>query len=486
MDLYLSVKGRFNNYFNERSSVKKSDWLLLGTIVAVCCLFFYQGYDLDITLRHSQKLLELIFQGRPQHFYGEVYQAAMSGFYYNDPTVGHAANYNFLLYLMLSIVIAPLFIIENLFSISISISFYALYTKIIIVFFSIASAFILKKIGLKFKLGEQRSNWLAFAFISSPVILFGSTTFGQLDIFSVFFLCLALLKYFNKEYYKFCGYMAIAIDLKLFAVLAFIVLILLIEKSFFQIIKYLLSGLSLLLLESFIFSFSEGKAATSLGMSAIYSFKDRIFASGFVSITNVSYIIVGMIIIVSLAYMKKVENDQEMQIYGVLFPLAMYAVFFGFILWHPQWLCIMVPFVTLATFSFPNFKIGMYLEIAWGLGYIITSALFFTNNVDTAMLNQGILSIITNFKIPEMNPTIFTSLFMDKLGLPNTLYTSIFFGSMLMILLSKISFKHKELKLVEDEIEPVTRGFMWSRMLVICIFLVPAFFSYLSQFLSSM
>lgn len=482
MNLYISIKNKMNRYFNEKSSVEKSDWLFLGSLVVICCFLFYQSYDMPITIRHSQKLLELILKARPQHFYGEVYDAAMSGYYFNDPSVVHAANYSFLLYLIESIIISPLFIFENLFNISLSLSFYVFYTKIIMVFFTIASALILKKIGLKFNLGVQRSNWLAFAFISSPIILFGSTTFGQFDMISIFFLLIALLKYFNKEYYKFCGYIAIAINIKPFAVLTLLVLIILIEKRFFQIIKYLLSGVSLLLIENFIFSFSQGKAETVSGMATVYDFKGRVFASGFVTMANVSYIIVGMVIIISLAYMKKIKSDEELQVYGILFPLAMYTVFFGFILWHPQWLCIMVPFVSLATFSFANFKLNMYLEIAWGVGYILTSVLYFVNNVDTAMINQGLLSTITNVKIELSNPTFFTELFCNKFNIPISFYVSIFFGSMLMILLSKIPFQRKKLGLVDDKIEPITRGFMWGRMLVICIFLIPTFINYFSQF----
>lgn len=481
MKTYLSAKKKLNNYFLVMDDVKRSDYMLLGGILLICCLFFCQKYDLSITIKHSITMIEGFLKGRPQHFYGDVYQNAVSGYYLGEASAVNAANYSYLLYFALAIINLPLFLIEKLFRFSIPMYLYIQWAKIFIVLVILGTGYIMKQIGLKLNMSHQRSNWLAFAFISSPILLFGSTTFGQIDIFSIFFLCLAMLKYFEKDYYKFCAFMAIAIELKLFAILAFVVLIFLIEKRLLQIIKYLLCGLSLYLIETFIFSFSGGKKLTSIIMAATYNFKGRIFNSGIYVFHFVSFIMLGFIIILVLAYKKEIKTDDEHKAYGILFPLAMYTVLLGFIDWHPQWVCIIVPFVVLATFSFPNYRLSMYIEIALGAGYIIMSTIWYTNNVDADMINQGLLPVLTNFTLPASDPPFQYRLFVVMCGLPVSFYASIFFGALVMNLFTKIPFHQDKLVLADDISDPVSRSFIWTRMLTIFLFIVPTFAYYFYQ-----
>lgn len=483
MGVYASVKKKTNNYFLEMSDVKKSDWFLLGGILLVCCFFFCQRFDLSITIKHSITMIECFLKGRPQHFYGDVYEKAISG-YYGSADAVNSANYTFLLYFVLAIVNLPLFMIEKLLGASISMHIYILWNKAFILLVTLGTSYIIKKIGLKLNMSEERSKWMAFAFLSSPILLLGSTSFGQLDIFSIFFVCLAMLEYFDKKYYKFCIYMAIAIELKVFAILVLAVLIILVEKRLFQIIKYMLCGISIWLIDTLIFSFSGGKKLTSMAMS-VYGFKDRIFQYGFNSFNFVSFLIVGLIIVIVLAYKKDIKSDTEHIVYGILFPLAMYTIFFGFVYWHPQWLCIMVPFITLAVFSLPNFKLSMYIEIALGASYIILTNLMWTNNVDADMINHGLLAALTNFTTSSAEPTVHTLIFVVKTGLPVSFYSSVLFAALMMNLFVKIPSHQQELILADDTSEPVSRGFMWSRMATIFIFIIPTFINYLSQWINS-
>lgn len=465
------------------STVSKIDWFLVGCVIVISALFFNQGFDMRITVLHSFTLIDSFFDGTVFSFYDTVYDYALSGYYLGQADLLNAANYSFLLYLILALINLPLYLFEWLTNLSIPMTLYIMFDKVFIVAASVATMRVVKNIGLTMKMSDQRASWLAFALLSSPILMYGNIVFGQFDIFAVYFMSLALLRYLNKEYTKFCLLMALAIDIKVFGVLAMIVLILLIEKRILHILKFFLLGMSVPLLEKFIFSFSEGKQLTDSAMASLYQFKDRVFQAGIQSFGFISFIVVGLIVIMVLAYMKNIESEDDFHRSTILYPLAMYVVFFSFILYHPQWLVVMIPFTTLGMFLFKNTKAHLILDIALGATFISSSTLLFVNNTDAAMINSGIIPLVTGY-IYNNEYSIFQTVFIHKLGLPVTAYYSAFVAMLFAVLLTKINFNQKGKQLVaKDESDPINRGIMWVRLGVILIYILPSLAIYFREFL---
>jgi len=129
-------------------------------------------------------MIKSILEGKPHHFYGIVYENAIAGNYLGDASALHSANYTFLVYLVLAVINLPLYIIEKIGQFSFDKYIYIQWAKIFIVLATFITGQVMKKIGLKLGMSHKRSNWQAFAFVSSPILLFGSMAFGQTDIFS--------------------------------------------------------------------------------------------------------------------------------------------------------------------------------------------------------------------------------------------------------------------------------------------------------------
>ena len=440
------------------------DWFIVIALIFVCYFSFNHG-DINITSTHGKDLLVCIFKGNFFDFYDFTQSTAV---------------YSIVLYLVFAIWSIPVCVVYKLFGLTLwgILDYYAIpypvlmWYKLLPTLFYFGIAFLLYKIVLELKFDEKVAKWAFFLFVSSPIAMFSQFIFGQYDAIGLFFSVLALYMLIKKKYIYFSVCMAFAITFKMFALFIFVPLILLFEKRILHIIKHLAIGISLNFLSGLMFINSKGYK-DALAFSD--DIKDRLFMNGIsTQLGMISFFTCAMILLCVFAYVKKCDDDDEFNSYALYISFAAFAALFAFILWHPQWVIYVVPFMILAMLLFSSTNISLILQTFMFVGYIGVTVMSYTNNVDANLFSLGAFKDIYAQKAPISLTSLFASFFG---GSSQNLYFSIFAGSLIaMALLYLPMYKKAESMLVTKKYDVGDRLFILARPISICLFVVPAFY----------
>lgn len=410
----------FVSRLNDTRKPKLVDWLLTIALIVFCYFSFNHG-DIHYTATHGKDLVECILRGNFFGFYD-----------YTEAT----AVYSITVYIVFAIWSLPVMLIYKLMGIPIwgALEFYAIpypvlmWYKLLPTLCYVGISYILYKIVLEMKMDKNTAKWAAFLFISSPIALFSQYIFGQYDSLGLLFTVWALYMFIKKKYYAFSILCAFAITFKLFALFFFIPMLLLIEKRPLHIVKHGLIAMSLYVITSLMFRGSEAYQDTT-GFSG--NMLPRLFFTGITTeLGTISFFVVSMIFICIWAYNKKPECIEEYYSCSIYIPFFAYAALFAFILWHPQWVIVVVPFLTLAIFLNDKTNSSLILHSAMSVGYIGSTVMYFTNAVDANLLSHGIFAQI--FGMQDVGSV---STFLTLGGaFDKRIYYSFFAGSLLILM----------------------------------------------------
>ncbi len=451
----------------------KIEWIILAIILIISFILFLHP-DILATSTHGRLLLEQTLEGKFFNFY--------------DYTQGTAV-YLIFIYIIFAIWSIPVLIIYNIFNINFwemfdygTMNYYtSMWYKLLPVIFAILTGIILIKIVKEIGLSKSKQKWTLFLFLCSPILIFTQFIFGQYDSICMFFTMLSIYYYIKKDYYKFAGFMSLAIPLKLFPIFIFIPLILLVEKRIFHIIKYFAIGIVGYILCNVLFmgspAFTEAKTFTS-------NMFDRFFLAGIPSFSGIISLFILIFMGVCLyCYNKKIDvnNKYECGSYTIYIGLIIYSSFFMFVLWHPQWVILLVPFLILSLMISENKKSSIILLSVLSAGYILVTLNNFPNNVDESLVNLGLLPQIFDHRI-------FGGELIKKLNeieyLNLNVYTTLFAGCLLLNLIDKYPSDKKisnNKKIINKDFE-LDRGYVWLYMFVILMYIVPTLMVYFRSF----
>ncbi len=460
---------KIKNIWNDKSKINTFEIVCLAVILLACFLLFNHG-DLLATSSHGRALLDVTLKGKFFSFYDYTKSTAV----YSIPI--------YILFMIWSIpveIVYKIFSIElwNIFDFSKMGYITMLWYKLLPTIFMFMTGVVLFKIGKLLKMDESKRKWMIFVFLGFPILVFSQYIFGQYDSFNMFFTTLALYFFLQKKYYKFSIMMAIAIPLKLFPIFIFIPLLLLVEKRVFHLAKYLLIGMSGYIISSLLFINSSGFTDASK-FSSDMSY--RLFSASIPGGNGgISIFIALFILVCVLCYIKKIKDDKEHIYYSLYVMLFVYSIFFMFILWHPQWVLLLVPIWILTMFEFNNIKASFILSIALCMGYIFLTVTCFPNNVDVNLLNRGILPEIFD---KVVNPDYSLSRLFGVLpGINQTAFMTLFGGCILGNLILKFPTE-KNLsaykKGYEDKNYLPEKGYIFGLVAVILLFVLPALYLY--------
>lgn len=462
--------------FRDASRPRWFDWAYLGLLVALG-LYFYGYGDIEITALHSYDLLSILKEGKLLSFYQIVLNKALAGGYYADPGAIHAANYNIIIYLVLSAWLFPVKLIGHLTQSMPSYLFLTIYSKHMVVLVMLASGYALYRLGKQFGLDASRSKWASFLFLSSPAVLYGACMFGQLDILSVLFTLWALHFYLDNKLGAFSLIMAIALCFKMFAFFIFIPLLLLSEKRIWHLLKYGAIGVSLLTFTRILAVFDHGYATTQSEMQNIYHFTGRLFDNIFPSTKGGMYAFVTCLILLCFVCYFVRPKEEDKKYWAAFIPLAGYGFFFLYVAWHPQWLVILYPFIALCLLLVRNFKAAVLADTLVGLGHVLMLFMQWPNIFTLEMVNAGVLPSMFNFtlSIRTINEWI-TGYFPQASGTA----TTVFMASLIaLILLVGYSFFIGRQRSTVTEPSRIERGVIWVRMSVLsCSIIFPSLLLY--------
>lgn len=469
----VDLKALYNKLKNKVLDMKKPSkflWALLVIVTIFCYVTFNHG-DITATATHGKDLLDLTLRGQFFNFYDYTQSTAV---------------YYIPLYIIFAIWSIPVYIVYAIFNIPMwgvldysGINFFLLmWYKLLPVLFTLGTALILYKIGIYVGMKTNKAKWMVFVFLSFPILIFSQYIFGQYDSICMFFTTLALYYYLQKKYYKFSGIMAIAATLKLFPLFIFIPLILLVEKRVIHIIKYLAIGVSGVIVSNLLFINSP---AFNTAKDFAGGMIDRFFASGVTTSYGVlSYFLILFLGVCVFAYLKYPKEKYEYIQWATYIPLVVYSFFFMFILWHPQWAIILVPFLVLSMFINNNNKISIILNILLSIAYILLVVSVFTNNVDELLINMGVMPLLFN-KTLGIGGKL--QIFFGKIPFMSTqMYMTLFFGCLLINLILK--YPKKEIiaetknNITSDTIE-VDKGYILVQLFTILLYIVPTLYLFI-------
>lgn len=439
------------------------DWIIVILIIIFCFFSFNHG-DLLITSTHGKDLVECILTGDFFSFYDYTQSTAM---------------YSIILYWVFAMWSIPVVIVYKMLGISLwgvveynAIPFPVLmWYKLLPTVFYFGIAYILYKILVELNGDKQAAKLGAFLFISSPLAIFSQFIFGQYDSIGLFFTILALYMYIRKKYIGFSICISVAITFKLFALFVFIPLVLLFEKRFWHILKHMGIGMSLYIITSLLFINSQGyKDALAFSGGMI----ERLVANGIATQWGmISLFVLIMMLVCVYAYVKKIETQEEYYAWTVYISFCVYAAFFVFVLWHPQWIIYLAPFIILAMYLHENANASIILQIVMYIGYLGVVIGAFVNNVDANLLVWGMFRDIYATKAPLSLSKLYY-VFGDS---SQSIYYSLFGASILVLMifyLHVLNKKNTSLTTVKDM--KIEHKYIYVRSIMSLMFIVPALY----------
>ncbi len=458
--------------FSKSEKPKLIDWLLLTIIILMSFFLFSQYGDIIITAKHSMLLIDETVKGRFFHYYNDIYQAAIAA--HGSQGVVESPYYSIIIYMTFAIWSLPLWLFSHFSHLEIPDFTLMMWDKLLILMVVLITTYVLYRISILLSMNRGKAKWVAFLFLSSPILLFGSIVFTQYDIFSCFFTLVALYYFFEKKPYEFSAFMALAICYKNFSAFIFLPLVLLMEKRVLHICKYYLIGFSLVVVHKLIFSQDPGYRATQKALTKLYGFVSGVTGTGLTSVFGTIFFLgIAMVLACIFAYAKDIEKDEDLVQYGLYIPLFVYGIFFAFMGWHPQWVLILVPYIVFCAVQHKNFKLSLFVDIALSVSYLFVSFDTYTNNVDQAMVNYGILPKL--FGVTYDSSLKLVDL-VNRSGIPLNAFITIFSScifAMLILFFPKIKAERNETETLSVSFVP-DRSVIWIRTLSILTYMAPA------------
>ena len=378
---------KLNKNIEVLETLKSKMTLIIFIVLAMISTLCFLHPDIFITTRHSYYL----------YSHGNFYQNTMNVIVTANGNV--TAVYELPLYLIFAVWNFPLYIISKILghdafgfytsdlSKSIFI-FKLLWAKILVIIFLFSTSKYIQKISLELGFSLEKAKKTAFIFLISIFTFFPVFIFSQYDIIPLFFIMAGIYHYIRKDKKKFFIYFAIAITLKTYAIFIFLPLLLLIEKKIFKILVNFLLVLSpLIFLKLFLI---HDKFYHLSQIAFTNEMLRRLLAATLMgSHGSISIFIMIMFFICLFSYLKYPEND-ELKIFSIYIPLLVYMSFFSLILYHPQWLIILAPFLCI-TLAINNTTINRILEVILSVSYLIVSFIIFKVVFSVEIINSYFL-----------------------------------------------------------------------------------------------
>jgi hypothetical protein len=189
--------------------------------------------------------------------------------------------------------------------------------------------------------------------------------------------------------WRFALFFSVAISFKYFAFVIFVPLVLMAEKNPLKIMKWILVSWGVVVLQVLMYSHSTiflEEIFTMVRVKALGANHER------VSI-HTPTVYCGVLYAIGCAYLyfKKYRSSQEWLRDSVLAPMAAYGLMFAAIVWHPQWLIILMPFYALSYLFINNPKMLAISDIVGMFIFVWLCVIIWPNNVDVTLVKNGML-----------------------------------------------------------------------------------------------
>ncbi len=334
-----------------------------------------------------------------------------------------------------------------------------------IIFF--ACAIVVYMIAAAIGMGKAKSRLCAYAFVTMPIAFYCQFILGQNEVFMLLFVLFGFYFWVKENDKLFILFFAIAFffEAKVFPV--FIVLLLLrrkeLERIIINVVLFLMPTLVKLAINLMDAEYRGSLEFLDLGITG-----SVIRLGGY----DVNLTIFVAVIVMCYAYIKTVDSKEDSVKWALyLIGLQMFAMF-GMGSWEPQYLILMIPFITISAFMHRDTKIFMALDMLLMLFFVLYVVNEFAGSADALLFLNGI-------KGGEFDEFSLLDLLMkDVLILQDK---GMILSFLSVLILAVVIFKHPKYQLtdMEAEVNKGTVGFMRARFIIgLLIFLAPAFLCY--------
>lgn len=316
--------------------------------------------------------------------------------------------------------------------------------------------------------GIQKENLPKLLFATSPIAIFAVFIFSGYDIFALFFMLLGLHAYFAKDFKWFVLWFSVAISLKYFAAFAYLPLVLIIEKRFIHLLIYGLLGLAVTMIQFALYWHSDVFLGEIFDLANVKvagnSFKIRTI------IVNLSYCLMCFYLCFSkFDYRLDATKWCERAIYACLLS---YALLFSWVLWHPQWIILITPFVCLSLLFIRSQKLLILLlviEILGYLGFAVYTMNNWVGNVDNTMLYGGVFGEL----LPQTNTFVSDLIGHKWMALSRALFYGSLYASFLVFIYERLVKKSAD-SAANNKNDNLISWLIRARFLVACYFVIGA------------
>ncbi len=397
-------------YFKELKTEYKIAFVISGFFFLLTAMTSYY-YDLQSLTVWSINIWDTLYMtGNPLNYYSYSAQN-LHGLVH--PMVGS----DIIIYLPWAVWNIPLWILHRFFRVSIVGNCFALfYSKSFLIALSVGCTVLLRKMGVLLTQEKETENIYAgcFLFLSSFFTLTSVAYTGQNDILVIFVFLLGLHALLKGNFNGFLFWAALSIGFKPFFIFPYIAIIMFKEKRIHYILLYLLSSMSVYVVQKLPFwnapmyqeSLAQGPTA--------YTFQLLLESSLPLTPVHASVFAMGLLIVYLLAYFDHPEeNGSYKVIYYCMLSFLCYFLFTRYEYYRPLYL---VPFIYLIIMARPAFRrINLLLEMATTAFliyyFVYNTFFFFDNNFIHFPLSKEAPMTITQLAV-RLFPTVYNTVAM--------------------------------------------------------------------------
>lgn len=458
---------------------KKIENIIAIVIVSICAMLFCFYVDFYLTVSQGITFLDCLFSGKVGSFYSITAEYSLRGIYgewYQGTLLG-GANYSIITYAAIGLLCLPIYIVAKIASIQMPFIIYEFWLKIFYIIGAWVVAKIVRNIAKEMGANDDEQRVAYISTLLSPYLLFCSVMISHFDYFSLLFVSLGVLALVRKQMKRTILFFMIAIAFKPFCLIVIVPMIVSYEKNILKIvIDFIICCLGFL--QGYIYGHIDpGYNVTKNFMNDFYCFVDRFFADGFVNEANAvgkiraSYFIVAFIVITAVAYYKKFSLKQFL-----FFPFAAQCALALFVIWHPNWLLLFIPFLPILITFLRRKDVVILVSAIGTMAFFVVSAYGWPGAYDNVMIVTGPIGFIYDFLINNENYFTYKfSAFLEPV--PRDIAWSIFFAcTMIMLLFIGAEYFRDSSEGKEEYVyDKKQKAIIWSQVLPIVLFIIMAF-----------
>lgn len=348
-------------------------WAALG-LLGLFCLLSYCYTDLPLIVRHSLNLWRVLGRGELFSFYQTATLLPVGE---AMPQTGEVP-YDIWVYLLLAVWNLPVFLWELVSGHTIETSLLALLWARLGLLLPYAGCFWALR-GAAGTLGCQprQAEWACFGFAGSLFLINGLFCVGQIDIFGAFFALMGFWAFVRQDTPKFIGWFALAVTFKMFALFAFLPLLLLAEKRPLRLAGHTLAACSLSLISKLLFFRDKMATPTQFDERRFFRFLLAGRLDTQQHLFSVTAVLFGALLL--LCWLARPAPGAQPR-WAVFALLAGYGCLFLGGTSYPYWAVVLAPGIGLLLLFLPSQANGvLLLELAASAGYWLHGLLAYSS-----------------------------------------------------------------------------------------------------------